>query len=377
MVEPDAELAFALLERMVGALNTTNFEGTFVYQFGDTLSAMRIVHYHNDGVSQESLLTLNGPVRTMGRSSGVVSCLLSGGQAVLLNRARQNPVHQNPGQHNPIHRSGAPGPARKPSPPDWRQLAMYYRFSLLDRTRVAGREADVVDVMPRDALRYGYRFSIDRKTALPLRTALIDGQGHPVQQLMFTDLRLLSGEESKPHAAAQAEPSPILNAQAGDDPAAASAATAPYTAIQQQSRWSFGQLPAGFSLHAHEWIESDSGAPVEYFLFSDGLASVSLYVEPGDQAGLVGQTRMATIHAAGKWVADHQITAVGEVPSTTVAALLDAIDVRPDSPQAGSQNGPQTLHPQTDSSKTDSSGLREGRPAPFASDAGDERQESP
>ncbi|WP_223296748.1 MucB/RseB C-terminal domain-containing protein [Thiorhodovibrio frisius] len=353
-MDSDAERSFALLERMAGALKTTNFEGTFVYQFGDVLSAMHIVHYYNNGVSQESLLTLNGPVRTMGRSGGAVACLLSGGQSVLLNRAR---------------RDGTPGPPHQILPPDWRQLAAHYRFSLLEKTRVAGRAADVVDVMPRDDLRYGYRFSIDRETALPLRTALIDEQGHPIQQLMFTDVHLRSNKEGESAAglngvaaadSAQATPSPAINSK----PAAASLADAPGTAIQARSRWHFGQLPAGFALYAHEWIESDSDAPVEYFLFSDGLASISIYVEPGDQAGLLGQTQMAAIHAAGKRVADHQITAVGEVPPTTLAALLDAIDAGPDQPL-------------TDQAPLDSSGSVEDRPVPSASDAGEGRQELP
>ncbi len=322
--ESQAERAFELLERMSLALKTTDFEGTFVYQFGDALSAMRIVHQYRDGALQESLLTLTGPIRTIGRSGGVVACLLSGGQSVLLNSSRQNQPQGSVGQL---------------TPPDWRQLSTHYGFELLETTRVAGRAVDVVNIIPMDSLRYGYRFSIDRETALPLRIALIDERGRPIQQIMFTEVRpFLRGAETVRSAAGESE-APLTGAATGGpvmetllsarDPQRPGAAVTNMVdqSAETRSRWSFSQLPPGFVLQVHEWIEFDGGSPIEHFLFSDGLASVSLYVEPEDQSGLVGQTRMASIHAAGKWLAEHQIIAVGEVPSATVTAVLDAIDV--------------------------------------------------
>lgn len=308
MDDPGAERPFRLLEQMARALETRHFEGTFVYQFGDSLSAMRIVHRHNDGVSQESLLTLDGPIRTIGRSGQAVACLLSGGQSVLLYRDYPSPAVEHPG------------------PPDWRALAEHYRFRFLERSRVAGRAVDVVNIAPRDSLRYGYRFSIDRESKLPLRTALIDADGRIVQQVMFTDIRALP-DQALPPAAAETSARSLASVEPGmGAEASAPAAAASSRGKANKTIWFFRELPDGFRLLSHDWMTSDAGSPLEYFLLGDGLASVSLYIERSGQPGLVGQTQMAAIHAAGKWDRGYQITAVGEVPAVTAQALIDTID---------------------------------------------------
>lgn len=310
-----AEHPFALLERMAKALETTDFEGTFVYQFGDSLSAMRIVHRHQDGDSQESLLTLNGPIRTIGRNGQAVACLLSGGQSVLLHRKHPSTIVE--------HKGTLPTP-------DWRALSRHYRFTLLAPTRVAGRAVDVVDITPRDNLRYGYRFSIDRASGLPLRTALTDAGGRPIQQLMFTDLRL-GGDGARPKAATGSRSAPPQ----APDPSPRPPESAPESvqesapeSVQEsapESGWIFNRLPNGFQVISHEWIDAEEARPLEHFLLGDGLASVSVYVEQSEDPGLVGQTQMAAIQVAGKWWNGYQITAVGEVPAATVTALIDAI----------------------------------------------------
>lgn len=292
------EAPFELLERMARALETTDFEGTFVHQYGNSLSAMRVAHRYRDGVSQESFLSLNGPLRTLGRSGSSVACLLSGGQSVQLNRGASAAV------------SAGPVAVR-----DWPRLVEYYRFAHGERTRVAARPVDVVNVMPRDDLRYGYRFSIDQETGLPLRTALLDAEGRPIQQIMFTELRLLTDGDANGLTRAVVTPD--------GRPAKADAVAQ----VGASSRWRFNALPAGFELRATQRIASGD-APIEHLLFSDGLAWVSLYIEQTDQPGLVGETQMAAIHAAGKWVDGYQLTAVGEVPGLTVSTLLDALDVQ-------------------------------------------------
>ncbi|WPL12809.1 Sigma factor AlgU regulatory protein MucB precursor [Thiorhodovibrio litoralis] len=340
-----AERPFALLERMAQALETTDFEGTFVYQYGNSLSAMRVVHRLRNGDSQESLLTLNGPIRTIGRNGQSVSCLLSGGQSVLLRRE---------------HPSGVLARDNPTPAPDWQALSKHYRFGLLEATRVAGRAADVVAIAPRDNLRYGYRFSIDRASGLPLRTALLDAGGLPIQQLMFTEVQFGAEPSTEAAAAAQsavssarqptarslgepvadpvadpvAEPGGLPALETNVEIAGESSGVAPdpiplTPAKTLDKNWEFKELPDGFNVISHEWIDSDEGAQQEYFLLGDGLASVSVYVEQSEQPGLAGQTQMAAIHAAGKWLDGYQITAVGEVPAETVTALVDAISKKP------------------------------------------------
>jgi sigma-E factor negative regulatory protein RseB len=67
------------------------------------------------------------------------------------------------------------------------------------------------------------------------------------------------------------------------------------------------------------------GQGLEQFVFSDGLAALSVYVESGTEDGLSGVSRIGAIHAAGGKVAGHQVTVVGEVPAATVEAMLASV----------------------------------------------------
>jgi sigma-E factor negative regulatory protein RseB len=89
--------------------------------------------------------------------------------------------------------------------------------------------------------------------------------------------------------------------------------------------WQFVDLPPGFRLVKQgDWLDED-GRRVEHLVLSDGLASVSIYVEGAPKQGLRGSARIGAVHAAGAQVSRHQVTVVGEVPLQTVEAVLAGI----------------------------------------------------
>ena len=61
----------------------------------------------------------------------------------------------------------------------------------------------------------------------------------------------------------------------------------------------------------------------EHLVFSDGLATVSVYVETvtGDSEPLGGLSSMGAVNAYGAVADGHQITVVGEVPAATVEMM--------------------------------------------------------
>jgi len=280
------------LARMVGALRSLSYEGTLVYLHGNRLEALRIVHRVEDGQTQEHLVALNGPIRTLTRRKGGVTCKLSTSYSVSV------PGH-NLGQD--VFHAGMP---------DLRALQDHYGIHPLGEARVAGRFAEVVGVTPRDRLRYGYRFYLDRESGLPLKSDLMGQRTDPIEQVMFTSLDLLPSQGSASIA------SPVLQQQL----------YGPKPPIPDLLPWRFDALPPGFSLVMHNDWRATSGQPVDHFVLSDGLASVSVYVEAGNpREGLEGGTHIGAVHAVGKRVSDHQVTAVGEVPPETVRTVLAGI----------------------------------------------------
>jgi sigma-E factor negative regulatory protein RseB len=279
----DAHLAQAarLLERMNTALRSLDYQGTLVYLIDNRLETLHLVHRVEQGRVQEQLISLSGPVRTVTRERDRVTCAMPNGRPIQV-RSRFQPNFT------------------QPEPIDPQALTDRYRIEIPGSARVAGRDADVVAILPRDHMRYGYRFHLDRATGLPLKSDLIDDQGEAIEQLLFTTIDLGS---------TPSDPAP------GDTVAAAQTDPSP-------THWRFDERPAGFERASHDAMEDAQGAKVDHFVFSDRLSSYSVYIEDNIANGLTGVTRIGAVHAAGRVVDGHQVTAVGEVPAATVEAAV-------------------------------------------------------
>ncbi|RKT42759.1 MucB/RseB C-terminal domain-containing protein [Thiocapsa rosea] len=275
-----------LLQRMSEALRSLNYEGTLVYSHDNRLEALHLVHRYEKGQVQERLLSLSGPVKAVTRERDRVMCVLPDGHPISVKRP-----------------SGAGGLLNTDGiAPE--QLGDHYRIEIQGVARVAGRDTEVVGIIPRDDLRYGYRFYLDQETFLPLKSDLIDSNGSSLEQLMFTAITIDTDAPAVPAS---------LDAAAGLRGA---------PAAREEGRWRFDERPLGFQLVSHGVMDHPSGAAVEHFLFTDRLSAYSVYIEDDTRDGLSGSTHIGAVHAAGRQVDGYQITAVGEVPSATVEAAV-------------------------------------------------------
>lgn len=294
------------LERMVSALRSLSYEGTLVYLRDNHLEALRVLHrVEDDGRAHEQILTLNGPVRSLVRDHDQVTCELPNTLPISARRS---------GLASDILRSRLIDPEA---------ISPHYLVHPLGSARVAGRPTQVVGIIPRDDLRYGYRFYLDEESGLPLKSDLMGEGPEPIEQIMFTSLNLLPGSTSIASAGA-ASPAP---ASMASEPTAGAEPPGPteQPAASQDSPWRFASLPDGFQVVMNDRWREASGSLVEHIVVSDGLASVSVYVEGNTEEGLSGATRMGAIHALGRRVAGHQVTVVGEVPAKTIETTLDGL----------------------------------------------------
>jgi sigma-E factor negative regulatory protein RseB len=109
--------------------------------------------------------------------------------------------------------------------------------------------------------------------------------------------------------------------------------------------WAALRLPPGFRETARKSQVMPGGhEPVAHLVFTDGLASVSVFVESSPSAGgaasleqVSGVTRVGSTSAFSTVVEGHRVTAVGEVPPSTVQFIAKAMK----SQQAASFNPPQ------------------------------------
>lgn len=293
--------ALAQLERMSGAAHTLNYEGTFVYLHGSHVQSVRIIHGVDAKGEHERLVTLSGKTREVIRDNDEVRCFLPDDRTLQMARAEGNP----------------PLPMIKT--PQVERISHMYQLVVKGIERVAGRDSSHVAVTPRDNYRYGRGYWIDQQTGLLLRADLIDDHGRVVEQMMFTSLAILDEMPTKgltPENAAKDfivfKPAPIE----------------PQTSSQEGPHWEAASLPPGFELELMRHLTMlGKAAPVEHHVYSDGLASVSVFVEPqgGKVNDFIGHSRMGAVNAYARRAGDARVVVVGEVPASTVEHIASSM----------------------------------------------------
>ena len=291
------------LDRMARAAQELNYDGTFVYRNGATIQSMRIIHRGGGEGERERLVALSGAAREVIRDSERVTCILPDSQTVVVAKSRPRTF-----PYSKLFASDT-------------GFSSFYVLSAERGERVAGRHTQLVTVDPHDRFRYGYRLWMDRDLGLLLKSELIDERGEIVEQLVYTNIELPA---SIPDELLEPAISGAGYTWYNDDrsePVSAAAA-------DSEPGWYPGWLPDGFELSevARDPILA-SRDPVEHLVFSDGLASVSVFIEQLDAASepLAGLDTMGAVNAYGRMIEDYQITVVGEVPATTVERISRSI----------------------------------------------------
>ena len=306
-----ADDARGLLERMERALSSRNYQGTFVHERDGQSETLRIVHRAAGDGFAERLVSLDGSGREVIRRDGELRAYFPDQRVVL--------VESDPKAG--LLLTGLQGLDTA--------AGQMYRLSEEAPTRISGREARVLLVEPQDDMRYGYRVWIDEASAMPLKTQLHTSTGRVIEQLVFTDLSLPA---RVPESALQ----PTL---ATRDYRLLRRGAAGTVAPQQpaDTTWDAADLPAGFRLVANSTrLMGDNPHAVTHLVFSDGLASVSVFVEPQSRLPADGQhdpapptvTRLGSSSAVSTEVDGHRVTAIGEAPPDTVRAIAGSLRPR-------------------------------------------------
>ncbi len=289
------------LAAMNEALATRNYQGEFLHLANGHVEKLRILHRIKDGRVTERLVNLSGNAREIIRNDAELQCYLPDERKVL--------VESQP-QHSSLLGT---------LPSFDVSLEANYALELGERAMVIGRPARILSVVPRDGFRYGYRLWIDEENMMPVRTDLCDADGHVLEQVLFTSLKVggtLVDAAFRPDVDASGF---VWLRQGGSA----------QVSLADELPWRLVQLPPGFKISSSvEQRLPGSDGLVTHLVLSDGLASVSVFIEgppsPPRQA-TEGQGRVGSAFAFSKVIAGHQVTAVGEVPPQTVEFIASGV----------------------------------------------------
>lgn len=312
MVVPAAE-ARAWLTRIRSAANGANYQGTMVFSVDGTMSSSRVGHYAVGDQTYEHLEALDGRQQRILRHNDAVHTLWPQTRVAVIERRETRAAWSTtPQQVDP-------------------QALDLYELRREGTARVAGRDAAVFMLQPRDLLRYPQRLWADEATGLVLRADVIGlpeaGTATPgvLESTQFSEVAI--GVKPRPEAVLQELRNPrsldgwrVMRPQQQRTELAAEG-------------WVLQRPVAGFQLAAcvrRSMATAGDQAPVLQAVFTDGLTHVSLFVEPYRPQRHRGELR-ARQGATGTLMqrrGEHWVTVVGDVPAATLKLFAEAIERR-------------------------------------------------
>lgn len=293
------------VERMHSAPCQRPYAGTFVVLAANGAMASSRIWHACDGQQQvERVESLSGTPRTIFRRNDEVRAFLPQTRVVRAD-----------------HREAA---GLFPSVPvvSGTSIAQFYTARLVGQDRVAGFVADVVWFKPVDTLRFGYRLWSEKETGLLIKLQTLGADGRVLEQAAFSELDL--------NAAVRVDQlNRLMDTTAGYK----MIAPVVVKTSAQAEGWTLRQPVAGFvpvSCHRRSVSDADGAPSVLQCLYSDGLASVSLFFEPFDakhhpskpQISGMGATQLLAQHVQP----DVWLTAVGEVPLQTLRLFAGQLE---------------------------------------------------
>jgi sigma-E factor negative regulatory protein RseB len=313
---PDAAASAALsaadagawLQRVQSAARSVNFQGTLVYSAGGQISSSRVWHFFTGEQTYERLDALDGRQQRIARhNENVVTLWPQSRTGVAEKRETLGAWSTTPQSVDP-------------------QALEQYQLRREANARVAGREAAVLWLEPRDALRYAQRLWADLSSGLMLRADVLAEAAQGPRVL------LESTAFSEVEVGVRPQPELVLQLMKQQDAFQINRPQQKRTTLEAEG-WALVRPIPGFRLAGcvSRGMESaGDGDPVLQAVFTDGLTHVSVFAEPyrpqrhrAEVQAHQGATATLMTRRGDFW-----ITAVGDVPIATLKQFAASMDRR-------------------------------------------------
>jgi len=291
----DTSPVLRLLQSIESAARTQDYAGVFARQQGQSLVSSRIVHMVDGTGERERLERLDGEPREYLRHNEAARCLMPARKLVIRARTRSDRF--------PALLLG-----------DGQTVDQHYRLRDAPQTmaRVAGRECRLFHLEPRDAQRYGYTLCTDTQTGLLLKMQIVNRNG-VMEQTAFSSVA--TGKDVSP---AQLEPDwDTRDWDVRDDHTAS-------IHLGEQG-WRI-PAPDGYQIVTQVLRPMAKNRQVNQLVLSDGLAAISVFIEPMQSLQPRDKMMGTTLHRGAlsihmARIGDYGLTVVGDAPPAVLQEL--------------------------------------------------------
>jgi sigma-E factor negative regulatory protein RseB len=283
----------AWLERAAQAARSTSFAGTFAHSNGDRATAMRITHVSAGNDEHERIEPLDGPPHEIVRHNDEMLCYFPDAKTVRLDRRVTARFFPAVVSANAV------------------TVAASYEVTLGPTERMLGFDCRWIRLDPKDALRYAQRLCSELNTGLVIRAKTLNEQQQVIEQYTFTDLKV----------GAQVARSDVKSIFEARVKRWITDARPREEARSAETGWTVAGPPAGFQkINELKRTLPGHGAPVSQIVYSDGVASLSVFVEPNNgpaprtaEASSEDGTTTFFVRPMGEQL----VSVLGEVPLAT------------------------------------------------------------
>ncbi len=203
------------------------------------------------------------------------------------------------------------------------RIAEFYKLKAEGVERIAGLESDVVLLIPKDAMRFGYRVWTEQKKGLVVKLQTLDADGRVLEQAAFSELQLDAPVKMEKLLQMMGK----VDGYRVEEPALVKTTAS-------AEGWKLMTPVPGFkptSCYKRPMAGASASTVVDepmQWVFSDGLASVSLFVEPFDRQRHIKESAMSmgATHTITRQLGSYWLTALGEVPMSTLKQFASGLE---------------------------------------------------
>ena len=298
----------AWLMRIHEAASHRNFQGTFVVSGGGAVSSARIAHFCEGPNQYERSESLDGQTRHVYRRNDLVHTVWPTARVALVEQRTLL----------------ASFPALLQAGDD--RIVDFYNVRPDGVERVAGHEANVLLVKPKDAFRYGYRLWADQASGLLLRADVLGERGEVMETSAFSEVTI----------GVKPQPETVLLPMNRLDGYRVLRPVLTATRLEAEG-WTLRQPAPGFRQVSCVKRPLDGPGPADkdgvepqvlQTIYSDGLTYVSVFIEPFNarrhlrqMLATVGATQTLMLQQGEWWV-----TVVGDVPPATLSMFAKGLE---------------------------------------------------
>ena len=299
------EDAWLVLQKAALAARELNYQGIFIYQNGNQARSVQITHMNDGGREFTRNMVLDSKVQ-VGQPREVFS---QGSDIVIFHPKNDKVIIEKRRGQNLF-------PAMLPINLQSLKASYIARIGMLDY--VAGRQTQVIELIPKDAYRYSYKIWTDTEYGLLVKMTLLNDKTETLEQIAFQELSMLNS-----HDLNWFQPKIDISKNYVMEEAAMPS--------RVHTNWIVAELPPGYIKVDHvELLVSGKTTPINQVIFSDGIASVSLFIEPilKGMRPKMGHKVVGSTNICANVIDGYQIVVVGEVPLATVQQIAKAVSFK-------------------------------------------------